>query len=123
MKVKTSELTGAALDWAVAKALGVYTPSVDTDTFDGVKRINYGGMYPEWSTDWAGGGLIIERMGDYIQEGNKETGEYYCSTPSVAEEWHNHPVRGIGPTPLIAAMRCYVASELGDEVEIPEELA
>jgi len=34
-------------------------------------------------------------------------------------------IRGIdecGPTPLIAAMRCYVASKLGDEVEIPEEL-
>jgi hypothetical protein len=27
-----------------------------------------------------------------------------------------------GPTPLIAAMRCYVASKLGDEVEIPAEL-
>ncbi len=29
---------------------------------------------------------------------------------------------GMGPTPLIAAMRCYVASKLGDEVDIPEEL-
>jgi hypothetical protein len=28
-----------------------------------------------------------------------------------------------GPTPLIAAMRCYVASKLGDEVELPEELS
>jgi hypothetical protein len=28
----------------------------------------------------------------------------------------------LGPTPLIAAMRCYVASKLGDEVDIPEEL-
>jgi hypothetical protein len=27
-----------------------------------------------------------------------------------------------GPTPLIAAMRCYVASKFGDEVETPEEL-
>jgi hypothetical protein len=27
-----------------------------------------------------------------------------------------------GPTPLIAAMRCYVASKLGDEVEVPDEL-
>ena len=27
-----------------------------------------------------------------------------------------------GPTPLIAAMRCYVASKLGDEIEIPTEL-
>ena len=27
-----------------------------------------------------------------------------------------------GPNPLIAVMRCYVASKLGDEVNIPEEL-
>ena len=27
-----------------------------------------------------------------------------------------------GPTKLIAAMRCYVASKLGDEVDVPEEL-
>jgi hypothetical protein len=27
-----------------------------------------------------------------------------------------------GPTPLIAAMRCFVASKLGDEIEIPKEL-
>ena len=27
-----------------------------------------------------------------------------------------------GDTPLIAAMRCYVASKLGDTVELPEEL-
>jgi len=36
----------------------------------------------------------------------------------------NDPIiHGKGPTPLIAAMRCYVASKLGDEVEIPQELA
>ena len=28
-----------------------------------------------------------------------------------------------GPTPLIAAMRCYVISKLGEEVEVPDELA
>jgi hypothetical protein len=32
------------------------------------------------------------------------------------------PYEGTGSTPLIAAMRCYVASKLGDEVEIPKEL-
>jgi hypothetical protein len=31
-------------------------------------------------------------------------------------------IKGYGHTPLIAAMRCYVASKLGDEVEIPQEL-
>ena len=28
----------------------------------------------------------------------------------------------IGPTPLVATMRCYVASKLGDEVDVPDEL-
>jgi hypothetical protein len=28
-----------------------------------------------------------------------------------------------GPTPLIAAMRCYALSKLGEEIEIPEDLA
>jgi len=28
----------------------------------------------------------------------------------------------IGPTPLTAAMRCFVASKLGEEVNIPQEL-
>jgi hypothetical protein len=27
-----------------------------------------------------------------------------------------------GDTPLIAAMRCFVASKLGDEVDVPEKL-
>ena len=31
-------------------------------------------------------------------------------------------VYGWGTTPLIAAMRCYVASKLGDNIELPEEL-
>ena len=43
--MKTSELTGAALDWAVAKAIGEYKPV----------------PVPNYSTDWAQGGPIIER--------------------------------------------------------------
>ncbi|NDB69110.1 MAG: DUF2591 domain-containing protein, partial [Methylocystaceae bacterium] len=27
-----------------------------------------------------------------------------------------------GATPLIAAMRCYVASKLGNEIQIPQEI-
>ena len=33
-----------------------------------------------------------------------------------------NPLGVEGDTPLMAAMRCYVASKLGDDVEIPEEL-
>lgn len=42
--------------------------------------------------------------------------------------WTPAPIRddaeafGYGPTPLIAAMRCYVASKLGDEVDVPDEM-
>lgn len=107
--MRVTELTGAALDWAVAKCEGAYTPGVDTD-IDGTKRINCGGMYPEWSTDWAQGGPIIEREGIALY--------LYGDC-----EWNAH-VGGresVGPTPLVAAMRCYVASRLGDEVDVPLE--
>ena len=64
--------------------------------------------YPEhaYSADWAHGGPIIERekMGVFPTHGGWAAGLQS------------------GPTPLIAAMRCYVASVLGDEVDVPEEL-
>jgi hypothetical protein len=112
--MKTPELTGAALDWAVAKCEGAYSVSVDTD-IDGTKRVNYGGMYPEWSTDWAHGGPIIER---------ENIGLW-----SEGYDWEAKIQTGVGEwldmwdaSPLIAAMRCYVVSKLGDDIELPEEL-
>ncbi len=117
--MRTNELTGAALDWAVAKCELLsganYTLAVDTD-IDGALRINFGGMYPEWSTDWAEGGAIIEREGITIL--STESGEW-CATIGELYYEDDEPR---SPTPLIAAMRCYAASKLGDEVEIPSEL-
>jgi hypothetical protein len=64
------------------------------------------------STDWAQGGPIIEQ--DEI------------TLHRMTNDWvavHNPSGDGQpGQHPLIAAMRCYVASKLGDEVEVPEEL-
>lgn len=95
--MKTNELTGAALDWAVNQI----EECCDDPTT------------PRFSTDWVQGGPIIER--EYIQLtidlgwiATRKEG------PAVSEEH--------GPTPLIAAMRCFVASHLGDEIELPEEL-
>ena len=112
MTIKTSELKGAALDWAVAKCEGAYIPSVDAD-IDGTKRINYGGMYPEWSTDWAQGGVIIEREGISVYF---DAGDWYAKLQSKPV------ITYYDYSPLIAAMRCYVASKLGEEVEVPDEL-
>jgi hypothetical protein len=66
-----------------------------------------------WATDWAQGGPIIERNLITIFRHDEEW--FAHSQLSTPEDFH-------GDTPLIAAMRCYVASQLGDEVEIPEEL-
>ncbi len=101
MKIKTSELTGAALDWAVAMAE------------------NWAGADFEikpYSTDWAQGGPIIEREKIRLMH-TEELGDSPWS--AIVQSQH---CAEFGPTPLIAAMRCYVASKLGEEVEIPEEL-
>lgn len=133
MKIKTSELTGAALDWAVAKCENI--PSLHLVKKSG-KVCVYGGVYGEISnidfpyqpsTDWAQGGPIIEREGI----------DLYCNVPTNPRHpdlywrgsWRARYCRcGFGTefihgeTALIAAMRCFVASKLGDEVEVPEEL-
>lgn len=78
---------------------------------------------PDYQYDWVQGGPIIEREGiaTYVMPGG--AGGLWRA------EWHSANARGApiksysaGPTPLIAAMRCLVASKFGDEVEIPEEL-
>ena len=106
--MKTNELTGAALDWAVARCeCGEAWCSEDVDPHF-------------YSTDWAQGGPIIEREWLQLTPWPNESDEdvrWHCVQHDAPTQCH-----AFGPTPLIAAMRCYVASKLGDEVEIPDEL-
>lgn len=112
MKIKTAELTGAALDWAVATANGDY-PQWDAE-WEVFYAANGDDM--DYSTDWAQGGPIIERERIRIDcPWNPGPFEAECKIDGVTA-WTN------GPTVLIAAMRCYVASKLGDEVDVPDEL-
>jgi hypothetical protein len=102
--MKTDELTGAALDWAVAKCGGEYKPTA----------------VPCYSTDWAQGGPIIEREWLDITPWPNESREdirWHCQQHDSANDCAQY-----GSTPLEAAMRCYVASKLGNEVDIPDEL-
>ena len=103
MKIKVSELTGPALDWTVAGAEGNYSLFYDC---------GYGEIWAP-STDWAQGGPIIEREGISVMRVCKDWPHPWC-----AELGEQHFTNA--PTPLIAAMRCYVASKLGDDVEVPE---
>lgn len=102
--MKTNELTGFALDWAVHVALH--------GACDGYAE-------HEYSTNWAHGGPIIEREGINLDSYAKNP-QWSAWTP--APESESGEAQAFGPTPLCAAMRCYVASKLGDTIEIPEEL-
>ena len=96
MKIKTSELAGKALDWAVAKCEG-YKDQI------------------AFSTCWEHGGPIIEREQisiEYPREGLVQCTKW---KGKPQEFWYSS-----GFMPLPTAMRCYVASKLGDEVDVPE---
>ena len=203
-KIKVSELTGAALDWAVAKCegmthvkpmpmtdeeaeklsvpfylwgttsnrdkkgnwsttiekvevvryginqeVGATAPSITAIGEDGIKfygtvnmffgseaeaessilyenspyQWDEGGFLP--SSDWAQGGPIIEREKIQLTPHcmvNPLHGwsAAFRSFDEDDDVYALHRMRG--KTPLLAAMRCYVASKLGDTVEVPEEL-
>lgn len=109
--MKTSELTGRALDWAVIQA---EHGDANTLAFIGENR-------PRISESWATCGPIIEREAIQLIP---DSGATYVECVWFAKSANDNgdEFNGEGPTPLVAAMRCYVASKLGDEVEIPQEL-
>ena len=128
MKIKTSELKGSALDWAVAKCEGGYdlrlvsTYGTKTawqytmrDEEDNLRADHFYLADTSYSTDWQLGGPIIEREDIAVWPDAEEGGWFASSGGGRGTDYK-------GPTPLIAAMRCYVASKLGDEVEVPDEL-
>lgn len=130
--MRTSELIDLALDWAVAKCEGL------TFEWDGGAAWVYPPEYSDYmaalrvgdamsinnsfipSTDWSQGGPIIDKM---MRDGLRLMG-YKCGyqTDPTGCQAQLGPVVMGGPTPLIAAMRCYCGSKLGYEVEIPEDL-
>lgn len=150
MQIKTADLTDTALDWAVAKALGhnlkIRTWRDLVDALDQVEdadliafheknntvrvsaeQIPGGGWYPNprYSTDWSQGGPIIERNGLMVQQHERD-GSVWRSMLSFPKKATHRDYAGYfhsdGSSPLIAAMRCFVASKLGDEVDVPDEL-
>jgi hypothetical protein len=93
--MKTTKLTGDALNWAVGKAEGLD---------DWLAPVNYWGK-------WEHGGPIIERSGIELEHDGFE----WWARIKADDDFN-------GRTPLIAAMRCYVASKLGDDIDVPKEL-
>ena len=113
-KINVSEATEPVLDWLVAKYEGWIKGDITHPKFCCLWRdqIRTPAAYP--TTDWAQGGPIITREKISIRQ--------WVDVPVVNAYMPNSDWSFDAASPLIAAMRCYVASKLGDEVEVPEEL-
>ena len=132
MKIKTQDLNGVQLDYAVDLVEGGYANYLKRFEYAEAKRIEaelpatcgpltYRNLYatptcPRYSVDWANTGPIIDR-----EQINLSWSIGYPAKATIYNGGHIW-FDADGPTPLIAAMRCYVTSKLGNEVEIPEEL-
>lgn len=128
--IKVSEATELQLDWLAATCQGrkdikVFSPHRPTDRgwvevrFNPEPKAATARFDP--SSSWEFGGPIIEREGLYLKARN-DAKEWKAGALSMNHRDGKPGHLYSGPTPLIAAMRCYVASKLGDTVEVPEEL-
>lgn len=122
MKIKTSDLIGPALNWVVASIeappkdrlhLFYGKPAIDRECLGRIDTLRC-----EFSTNWAQGGPIIER--EHISFVNRKGDP--CRAFKGTPAHYEFSVFAPEGQPLIAAMRCYVYSKLGDEVEVPDEL-
>lgn len=105
MKCLVKDLEGLALDYAVALCLFPEAYTNKPSVMSIVVR------YP-YSTNYLLGGPLMQR--DKICTVWRHKLGYWLA--------YEKEMFQIGPTQLIAAMRCLVAEKFGDEVEIPEEL-
>jgi hypothetical protein len=127
IKVDTADLSGPALNWAVAKETDASQVKVvewgDGNTVSCVYQLADGGCWANHyspSTEWDQGGALIHRYGcDLNCVASANCWESACwdddlPTPDL------HLMEG--ETPLIAACRAIVAAKLGDTVQVPAEL-
>lgn len=119
MKVKTAELSGAALDWAVAKSTRKEMPSVN-------QWILWDGYHP--TRNWLHCGKFIEdfKLSLYLHSEYKINGEgvYDVYEAGCSADWFVDASTPdpVSTDPKVAICRAVVASKLGDEVDIPDEL-
>ena len=126
--IKVSEATGPALDWLVATCEGYTEYDPETDKLlPPRKEYGWVSLFDlNYSTDPAQAYPIIDREGiGFFCNRTAKIGARY--KPDAGADWrafalNKHGEHFFGPTPLIAAMRCYVVSKLGKTVEVPEEL-
>ncbi|MDR5799080.1 MULTISPECIES: phage protein NinX family protein [Caballeronia] len=127
--VKVRDLTGQTLDWAVAKCEGLPITH-DPMGFKSGSEAGYwiwdnapkgmmakiGRNYTP-SNSWAQGGPILDRERPHLCPILLDGLPAYEAWPDGKRDGRQY-----GETALIAAMRSYVASKLGEDVDVPAEL-
>lgn len=127
MKIKTAELIGPALNWAAAVAdKRTILRTLCKDIVVRGRRADGSEILDDSysfipSEAWSQGGPILEREKLELRC-NDDGWQAFCFGFPVAKAHRGQRIWASGPTPLVAAMRCFVASRMGDEIEIPEEL-
>lgn len=111
--VKAEDLDGIGLNWAVAKCEGKVGNDIDDFCLSVPGEFDY-------STNWALSGLIIDREKICLYP-NDPVMPKAVLIPKPDDNPHYY-FRQYGETSLIAAMRCFVACKMGDEVDVPDEL-
>lgn len=136
MLIQTNKLIGPALDWAVATALGwsdvqitAYDDpdSLDEPFFRPDKVVNgvvvcLSGCRWKPSTNPAQAHPIIEHNEiGFKRRAPCMKGEEWEAMGSITAKGAGYR-HALGPTPLVASMRCFVSSKLGDLIDVPDRL-
>jgi hypothetical protein len=111
MRVATQDLSAHMLRWAVMVAQG-WTMSAEAGATIAAMR------QTGPAESWAKGGPIIERWFICI---NGDDGSPDTAPSWTASIFDDGEFKADGPTALLAAMRCFVAWKLGEQVEIPAQ--
>jgi hypothetical protein len=122
--MKTADLTGAMLDYWVARGLDLRFPFItrDGDCYVVINGCGFEGEKCSPSTNWQHGGPIIEKYGiEWERQSSTDgmTSGWTASVEATVLSSSNPPWQW-GETQLVAAMRAYVASKFGDTV--PDEV-
>ena len=119
MKIKVSEATGPVLDWMVAYANGAMTndPELKTAT----NFLEHQARYPKhcYQRYWAQGGPILTKA--HISRIIDHSGLWIAYDGFNYADAKEH--MQCDRSELVAGLRCFVANKLGEEVEVPDELA
>ena len=119
VEVKTAELAGSALDWAVAqveseKYIAKHITKTSLNLAGQVVAVEHTANYRP-SSDWAQGGPLIDKYNIWLSGPIGDRKEWSAAIDLSTDEMH-------GETALIALCRCIVGARLGDVVQVPAEL-